>query len=209
MELPVVLWMFIVSQIFGFIAVGLVIYRYQFKNKQKTLKIAAVGHTVKIFNYVFIMNWSLAGLKMVSVVKTLMFAKTSKGSMKLWKSLSILIGFSMVSVVVVFFVWWSNRIWFEWVVLSGTLLTNFGKWAKGIHIMRITSIISKIIMLVNSLFFFLNFADTVTAVFVLGSIAVFYIRWFKEKNVKKKDASEDEEIEKEVVEVADTQVATI
>lgn len=184
--LPVVLWMFLISQFFGLVNAGIAIYRYQVKDKSKTLKLAAVGNFFKIFNYVFILNWSLAGLKVVSIAKNLMFAKTSQGKMKLWKSLVVLIIFSLISAVVVFWAWWFSRLWFEWVILAVTLLSNFGKWAKGIHILRISSVIYRIAMIVNSIFFYLNLTNIIKAVFVIATIIVFYIRFFTKKMRDKK-----------------------
>ena len=56
-ELPVVLWMmFLISQFFGLINAGIAVYRYQVKDKSKTLRMVAVGNVFKIFNYVFMLN---------------------------------------------------------------------------------------------------------------------------------------------------------
>ena len=183
-ELPVVLWMFLVSQLFGLINAGIAVYRYQVKDKSKTLRMAAVGNIFKIFNYAFILNWSLAGLKVVSIAKNLMFSKTSKGNMKFWKSFLIFLLFSLISVAIVFWAWWFSRLWFEWVILAVVLFANFGKWAKGIHLLRISSVVYRLAMIVNSIFFHLNLTNLIKAVFVIATIIVFYIRLMLERKDK-------------------------
>ena len=185
-ELPVVWWMFLISQFFGLINAGIAVYRYQVKDKAKTLRMAAVGNVFKIFNYVFIFNWSLAGLKVVSIAKNLLFSRTCDGKMKLWKSVALLLVFSLVSAAVVFWTWWFSRLWFEWVILAVVLFANFGKWAKGIHILRISSVVYRLAMIVNSIFFHLNLTNLIKAVFVIATITVFYFRFFKEKLTARK-----------------------
>ena len=190
-ELPVILWMFIVSQVFGLINIGIAFIKYQYKEKAKTLKLSAVGNVFKALNYAFLLNWSLAGLKVVSIAKNLMFAKTSKGTMKFWKSLTIFIAFSLVSVGVVVVAWWFSRIWFEWVILAVVLFANFGKWAKGIHILRGSQFLYRAVMIINSIFFFLNPTNIVKAIAVMTSIIIFYIRLLREKRKKAKECDEN------------------
>jgi len=186
-ELPVVLWMFIISQIFGLVNIVIAFIKFQYKNKAKTLKLSAVGNIFKSLNYAFLLNWSLAGLKLVSIVKNLVWAKESKNpaAVKFWKSLLMFIFFSLVSAFVVFLAWWSNRIWFEWVILGVVLFANFGKWKKGIHWMRISQFVYRGAMIVNSILFFLNFTNIIKAVAVMISIIIFYVRFFGEKKIKK------------------------
>jgi len=195
-ELPVVLWMFILSQIFGAINIFIAFIKFQYKDKAKTLKLSAVGNVFKSLNYVFLLNWSLAGLKVVSIFKNLFFAKTSKGEVKRWKSILGFVIFSLISVGVVFWAWWFSRLWIEWVLLSVVLFANFGKWAKGIHIMRISQLAYRLAMIVNSIFFFLNPTNLIKAIAVITSIIIFYIRFAKDKRKKKDelDAEPAEEI---------------
>jgi len=191
-EIPVLLWMFILSQVFGAVNIIIAIIRYQFKDKAKTLRLAAVGNVFKALNYAFLLNWSLAGLKLVSIAKNLLFAKTSTGKVKFWKSVAIFIFFCIVSTVVVFVTWWFNRLWFEWVILGAVLIANFGKWVKGMHWLRGTAIVYRSIMIVNSLLFFLNPTNLIKAVGVIVSITIFYIRLIIERR-KKKNTPEQEE----------------
>jgi len=198
-ELPVVLWMFILSQVFGAINIIIAFIKFQYKEKAKTLKLSAVGNVFKSLNYIFLMNWSLAGLKVISIFKNLFFAKTSKGEVKTWKSVLGFVLFCLVSVAVVFWAWWFSRLWFEWVILAVVLFANFGKWAKGIHIMRSSQLVYRLAMIVNSIFFFLNPTNLVKAVAVITSIIIFYIRLFIENRKKKKDEkAQTEEVSTEI-----------
>ena len=180
-------WMFIISQFFGLINIAIAFYRYQIKDKAKTLRLAAFGNVFKALNYAFLLNWSLAGLKVVSIGKNLMFAKTSSpdSKIKLWQSISIFVFFCLISAAVVFATWWFNRLWFEWVVLGAVLFANFGKWKKGMHILRISAVFYRSVMIVNSIFFFLNPTNLIKAVAIIVSITIFYIRFFREKRKPK------------------------
>jgi len=184
-ELPVVLWMFILSQVFGAINIIIAFVKFQYKEKAKTLKLSAIGNVFKSLNYAFLLNWSLAGLKVVSIFKNLFFAKTSKGEVKLWKSILGFVIFSLISTAVVFVAWWFSRHWFEWVILAVVVFANFGKWAKGIHIMRLSQLVYRLAMIVNSIFIFLNPTNLIKAVAVITSIMIFYIRLLVEKRRKR------------------------
>jgi len=206
-DLPVILWMFIVSQVFGAINIIIALIRYQYKDKAKTLRLAAVGNVFKSLNYAFLMNWSLAGLKVVSIAKNLIFAKTSApdSKIKFWHSFAIFLFFCLISTATVFVAWWFNRVWFEWVILGAVLLANFGKWAKGIHLIRGTAVVYRIVMIFNSIFFFLNPTNLIKAVVVIFSITVFYIRLLREKIRTKKQS----QAQQETVENTDTEIAEV
>ena len=192
-ELPVVWWMFLLSQIFGLINIIIAFIKFQYKEKAKTLKLSAVGNVFKSLNYLFLLNWSLAGLKVVSIFKNLFFVKTSKGEVKRWKSILGFILFCLVSTSVVYIAWWHSRLWFEWVILAVVLSANFGKWAKGAHIMRISQFVYRGVMFVNSLVFFLNPTNLIKAVAVMTSIIIFYVRMVSNK--KKESREEKSSVE--------------
>jgi len=65
------------------------------------------------------------------------------------------------------------------------LVANFGKWKKGIHVMRITQFFYRGIMIVNSILFFLNFTNILKAIAVMVSIIIFYTKFFLEKKQAK------------------------
>jgi len=179
--------MFILSQLFGFINIAISFYKFQIKDKAKTLRLSAVGNVFKSLNYAFLLNWSLAGLKIVSIAKNLMFAKTSaeNSKIKLWQSICVFIFFTVISVAVIFVTWYFTRLWFEWIILSAVVFANFGKWKKGIHILRISAVFYRIVMIINSIFFFLNPTNLIKAIAVLISVALFYIRFFAERKMQK------------------------
>jgi len=203
-EIPVVLWMFIISQVFGAINIIIAFIKFQYKEKAKTLQLSAVGNVFKALNYAFLLNWSLAGLKVVSIFKNLFFAKTSKGEVKLWKSILGFVLFSLISIAVVFWAWWFSRLWYEWVILAVVLFANFGKWVKGIHIMRSSQLIYRLAMIVNSIFFFFNPTNLIKAVAVITSIIIFYIRLLIGKR-KQKDQPLADLPSDVVVEIAEGQ----
>jgi len=187
--IEVAIWMFVLSQVFGLVNIAISFYKYQFKDKAKTLRLSAVGNIFKALNYAFLFNWSLAGLKLVSIGKNLIFAKTSdpNSKMKLWKSILVFVVFTLISAATVFLGWWFSRFWFEWVILAVVVLANFGKWKKGIHLLRVSQVLYRGVMIINSLFFFLNPTNLVKAVAVIVSIIIFYIRLVVEKRQKKRE----------------------
>jgi len=195
-SIEVAIWMFVVSQIFGVINIGISFYKFQIKNKEKTLRLSAVSNVFKALSYGFLLNWSLAGLKVVSIVKNLVFSKTSKpdSKIKLWQSICLFVFFTLISASVVFVTWWYSRLWFEWVILFAVVLANFGKWMKGMHILRITAVFYRAVMIINSIFFFLNPTNLIKAVAVIISIIVFYIRLIIEKRQKKVEAEPENEL---------------
>jgi len=180
-SLPVPLWAFIVSQIFGIVNIGLAVYRYQVKKRDKTINIKIAGNVAKLLNLAFLLNWTLVGLKVVSVIKNITMKKVTGENSKAKRRTStlLLILFCMIKVGMVFAFWWFNRYWIEWVILGTTLFAMVGKWQKNVHLMRVSSAVNSIAIFINSLFFFLNFTALVKTVFVLGSLVVFYVLHFK------------------------------
>ena len=209
-SLSVVLWAFIVSQAFGVINIGLAVYRYQVKKRRKTLKIKVAGNVSKLLNFAFLLNFSLVGLKIVSIIKNLTLLKISKDGSKvsLKTSIMLLILFCAIKTAVVFTIWWFNRLWFEWVILAAALFAMTGKWQKNIHIMRISSVVYQAAVFINCLIFFLNFTSLIKAVFVFGSISVFYILLLKgrarEKRLAEVGVIEQTKTEAEQTELHET-----
>lgn len=194
-ELPVVLWMFILSQVFGAINIAISLIKQQFSNKSRALRWSAAGNVFKVLNYAFILNWSLAGIKLTSIAKNLIFAKRSKrqesGELEkcadsekrkeFWKGLFALIFFCAVSTVVVVISWIYSGLWFEWVILGVVIFSNIGKWARGIHILRVSALVYRVTMIFNSIFFFFNPMNIIKAILTIISIFVFYIRFWRGK----------------------------
>jgi len=195
-SIEVAIWMFVVSQVFGVINIGISFYKFQIKDKEKTLRWSAVSNVFKALSYGFLFNWSLAGLKVVSIVKNLVFSKTSKegSKIKLWQSICLFVFFTLISASVVFVTWWYSGLWFEWVILFAVVLANFGKWMKGMHVLRITAVIYRVIMIINSIFFFLNPTNLIKAIAVIISIIIFYIRMIVEKRRKKTEPETEKEL---------------
>jgi len=184
--LPVVLWAFIVSQAFGLINIALAVYRYQVKKRDKAINIKIAGNVSKMLNLAFLLNFSLVGLKVVSIAKNVTMKKVTKegSGISARTSALILLLFCLIKAAIVFVFWLISRVWFEWVILGTALFAMAGKWQKNMHIMRISSLFNTIAIFINSLFFFLNFTSLLKAVFVVASILVFYVMFFIKKGKK-------------------------
>ncbi|MCL2234265.1 MAG: YgjV family protein [Firmicutes bacterium] len=198
--LPVALWAFIISQVFGLVNIGLAVYRYQLKKRDKTINIKILGNFAKLANLAFLLNFTLVGLKVISIIKNFTMKKVTKEGSRVSKrnSILLLLLFCLIKAVIVFVFWWFNGIWFEWIVLAGAIFAMAGKWQKNMHIMRLSSLVYTVAVVLNSLFFFLNFTSLLKAVFVIGSIVVFYVIFFarrgkKNSNIDKETAENPDE----------------
>jgi len=69
--------------------------------------------------------------------------------------------------------------WFDWIFLSFATIATWGGWSRNTHMVRITSV-PVAIMVLAAAFMFTNFMSIVTEFLALGSIAVFYYRFFRD-----------------------------
>ena len=192
-SLPVALWAFVVSQIFGLLNIGLAVYRYKVKKRDRAINIKIAGNFTKLLNLAFLLNFTLVGLKIVSIAKNLTMKKVTKdgSQVKTSTSIMLLILFCLIKAIIVLIMWLFSGLWFEWIILATALFAMIGKWQKNMHLMRVSSLVNTIAIFVNSLFFFLNFTSLLKAVFVVTSILIFYIVFFVKRAKSKHQVEAD------------------
>ena len=184
MVIPVDLHWYIISQIFGVVALACFFVAMQVKNKSKLLVIMAIGSFFGAVMYLFLEMYFLASLWFIGVFRSLAFAWVDKNREKLPKyvSVGVLVFFVAALVTATAFTWES---WISWAILGFSLITVVLKWVEGyMHLMRGGIVVKAVLsIIVNA--FKLNVTGIIIEVNYIISISVFYIRLYREKRIKK------------------------
>ena len=185
-ELTVSLPLWIVSQVFAFIALAIIVFGMQVKRKRNTMICLALGCSMIAVSVAFLMNWVVFAIMTVAVLRNTQVAifehLRDKGK-QINKNVEygFLALFVVAYVVPIIFTWvW----WVDWALLSVSLVILLAGTLKGIHLLRIASICYDGLMIVNHTVFF-NVIGIITSSIVIGSILVFYVRYFWEKRKQK------------------------
>ena len=177
------LW--IITQIFSLIGLVLMTYAFQVKSKRKTLIIISISCMLGVISSALLGNWALASILAVTVIRNTTFAWIDGKQIKKSTSVTILVFFLIATVLsVIFIVQW----WLDWLLLVAALFSTYGKWAKGIHLIRVTSLIYSALAIIIHIYF-TNFMAVLIDVFIIVSIVVFYIRYFRQQQALKEAAN--------------------
>ena len=181
-EINVPLAQWIISQAIMVLAIIACMIAFNIKRKTTTLLLVGVSVTLQTISVALLLNWVLFALIMVAAVRVFVFAffeyrKEHSKEIKQWVTIAFMIIFMVSSVIPVLFLWsW----WLDWLLLAAALVLIVGYWAKGIHLMRISSCIYESLTIVNHAVYF-NVFGIVLSSLMLISIAVFYGRYFYQK----------------------------
>jgi hypothetical protein len=182
MELQVSLTSWIVSQILAFAVLVLTVWAFSVKAKNKTLAISTICSLICIPMNILLGNWIMMYFSIFFVLRNGIFYILEIGGKRVSfsASLSIFIVFSLAAIIMVTLVW---SHWFDWILLTGTLATGFGKWLRGkrgVHGMRITKVYKCALSIVNATMY-MNFINVIKHLVIIASVAVFYLRLLKER----------------------------
>jgi len=183
--------MWIVSQVIGVFSIVLWIIIYQQKNKARQLGLSAIGNTISVVSSIFLFNFVKVGAAGVSAVKNATFAyseKTNKFSPETLLSLVIL--FSWVSLIVMFYTW---LVWIDWLILATIFVFNYGKAFGNIHWVKVPGLVYNGLFLVNSMMF-MSITGIISHTLIMISIIVYYIRRYKEKRKRAAQPSQAQEL---------------
>ena len=180
-EINVGLWQWVTSQILGFIILIIVVIAFQVKRKTITLALISCAILIGLAMHALLENWIALALGIVTFVRFLTFLwlelREEKGrSVNPKLSLAILLFFCAALVIATILTHGGQ--WFSWVFLAGNIIATYGFWAKGPHLMRLSNIQISILIIINSIMF-QNPMNVLIETFVLASIAIFYIRYFR------------------------------
>ena len=174
-------WQWWVSQVFGLIALVLVVVAFQMKGNIRLLVMLAIASLASVFMQAFLGNFIMAAMAGLVVVRLFVYAWLNKrrdaGNMTERLDVSILMIFLLLNVIATIV---TAEWWFDWIFLSVATVATWGGWSRNTHMVRITSVPVGIMVLAAA-FMFTNYMSIVTEVLVLGSIAVFYWRFFRDK----------------------------
>jgi hypothetical protein len=177
-ELTVALPFWIVSQVFSFAAIVLVMVSYQIKHKPKMLAVIGGANLTIALSAALLLNWVVVILMMSAGVRNFVFAylgnRDSKGQKTAtWIPFVLMIVFMISIVVPTWFTWdW----WLDWILVLTSLFIIYGAYAKGIHKIRIAFLGYYAFVIVNFILF-LDVIGIVRSALGLGSVIVFYVRF--------------------------------
>jgi len=190
-DLHVPLWQWIVSQALGFLIVFTLFYGFQQKKKTKLLWAFTVTNILGFFAMMLLENYGLAATSAVNIAKNLTFIwkNTRKQETPVFWSYFILIFFLAAMIVSVSLFW---VVWTDWPILFFSSVSTFGSWwksKKAIHIMKGAAVGFQTFFIINAVIFF-NIIGIINGIIVLGSILLFYIKFFKTKKKPQEAAVE-------------------
>ena len=172
-------WQWVASQCLGLVSVFLIFWAFQSKAKSKTLFIQTIAISLGVVANAFLGNYVIAGLLSVQIVRNIAFLFLDKYDNKVpkWLSYFTLVFFLAAVVIVVVF---TRQWWWDWILMVLSMLTVYGRWAKGIHKMRITALLFNSASIPNSIRFN-NFMGLVMDIVIILSIIWFYIKRYRRR----------------------------
>jgi len=184
---------FIFSQAIGLIILGIVVYAFQTKDKSKTLWLLTGATVLGVVANILLLNWSIIIILAINIFRFPSFAILEKHEDKKELRVVVLVFFLVVTAAAMAIVTVvADLHWFNWILMVGTLLSIYGQWAKGVHLIRITNIVVSTLLIINAVMF-MNIMGMLIETFVIISIIVFYVRFFKGKEKGEQNESEQDE----------------
>jgi len=178
-EINVDLWRWILSQVIGLVSIVLIFIAFQAKTKSKVLLLQTLAISLGVVGTALLENFVVMGLLAVTIVRNMVFIWLDKNEEKVSKFVSYAaLVFFMVAMVIVVVV--TRSWWYDWMLLVVSLISVYGKWAKGIHRIRITSLIFSVAIIPNQIAF-ANLMGLVIDAIIISSIFMFYVKYFKKK----------------------------
>ena len=181
---------FIISQIIGLVILCLVVCAFQTKNKGKTLWILTMCTALGIVSNALLLNWIIVTVLAINIFRFSTFAILEKHGDKKELRLVALIFFWIITAAVSSLVTiLADLHWFNWILLAGNLFSIYGQWAKGLHLIRISNLFISSLLIINAAMF-MNLMSIAIEIFVIISIIVFYVKFFRTSNSKKQNNPE-------------------
>ena len=196
-DIPVSLPLWIVSQVFGAVALVAVIIAFQKKKRVSTLLLIAFANGISAVMHGFLTNWAMAGFTLAVTTRALIYAwmesrrqgteaheeAVASGKrykvMRNWKVLpvwfeyTVLVAMLLLNLVALVI---TDKIhWFDYVLLGGMFFATYGGWAKGVHWIRLANIVMSSLIIINAVMF-ANLLSIITESFVIAAILLFYVR---------------------------------
>jgi len=196
------LW--IISQIFAFLALIFSIWSFQVKSKIKLLFLIGTFSVFLAISASFLENYTLGVLFGLAGIRNFVFCyidwRISKGvKVPRWISYMFAAIFAIATItstVVLVYIFQVDTagIWLEWMICLTLLGLILGNILEGTNLMRCSFIANRVFNLVNHIYFD-NAIAVIIAVAAIASNIIYYIRmlfaWLKERKKEPSDEGED------------------
>jgi len=209
-------WRWIVSQaLLAALIVGIIV-GWQQKDKVKLMTWQVGFNFLSAIANIFLLNWIAVAIGAVGGVRQLAFiyvelrrrkrmaleagqeanevhtqeqvdAANKKAKQKEFLfGLSVFLFFTAVNIVTIYF---TMQNYYGFVIMAARIAVNFVMWKGNVHAIKIVAaLVWSSIMIVNQLMFF-SFIGMAKEVITIGSVVVFYIRFFHNKKVERRKIS--------------------
>lgn len=174
--------LYIFSQVFGCIALILMLLVYVQKDRNKLLIFGTITNVALTISFLFLQSWIAAGLFGIASLRMISFYFLDKKQVKVGVSVAVLVVFLIANVISTLFTWtW----WYDFLLMAGVCAFTFGVWTKGEHLVRITNAIYNCLLIYHNIIIF-NWMGLAVAVAGLVSVGVYYVRKIVERSHLKK-----------------------
>lgn len=167
--------LFILSQIFGFVALITAIISVQLKNKTKLLFLQTIENVMKISALAFVGGMVGAYSEMVGLARKVWFLKNSHNGRK--NKINSLIFFCLLAIVVGVLAWEGP---ITLLPISAVFIGTVGLWQDNIYVLRYLAIIASINYAAYAILV-MAYTNALSEVFMIGSIIVSLIRFAHKK----------------------------
>jgi len=202
----------IVSQIFAFIALVFMVWSFQCKKKLKVMLLLGFGTFFLAVSAAFLENWTLAALFLQASVRNYVFWffdwRVERGihvPRKYYNTFAVifstLIVISTIYLVHILQVDTSGVV-IEWFICLTLIGLTIGNVLKGQNVMRLSFVVNRVFNIYNHVFFG-NAIAVIIAALAIGSNGIYYLRmliaWIKKMNTLVTWAKEQMEKEAQAV----------
>ncbi|MCL2215517.1 MAG: YgjV family protein [Defluviitaleaceae bacterium] len=192
-ELSSPIW--IVSQIFAFIALVFMVWSFQCKKKLKVMLLLGFGTFFLAVSASFLGNWTLAALFAQASVRNYVFWffdwRVDRGIHvpRKYYNVAAVIFSTLIVATTIYLVHIlqvpTSGVVIEWFIAATLVGLTIGNVLKGQNVMRLSFVVNRMFNIVNHVYF-LNAIAVIIAAMAIGSNGVYYIRllvsWLKNRN---------------------------
>lgn len=164
--------LYILSQIFGGIALILALLVYVQKDRKKLLIFGTITNATLTISFLFLQSWIAAALFGLASLRMLTFYFMDKKNTRLGISIAILVAFLLANVVSTLFTWtW----WYDFLLMAAACAFTFGVWMKGEHLVRINNLIYASLLVYHNIII-ANWMGLAVSICLIISVVIFYMQ---------------------------------
>jgi len=187
--------MWIVSQVFAFIALVFMVWSFQCKEKLRVMLLLGFGTFFLALSAAPLQNWVLASLFMQASVRNYVFFffdwRVKRGihvPRTYYNVAAIIFSTAIVASTIIMVHIMQvphTNLFVEWSIAATLVGLTIGNVLKGQNVMRLSFVVNRMFNIYNHVYF-LNAIAVIIAALAIGSNAVYYLRLLAEWNRKRK-----------------------